>query len=98
MFMRAMASFSCSSSRVCEALKQFADVASNDAPDFPGSGWCDRPTSAIRSKLSKVEFEDEEEDEDEFQFVFPASPQLLKEGLCCSERRPLFRRVAREKA
>jgi hypothetical protein len=52
--------------------------------------------SAIRSKLSKVEFEDEEEDE--FQFVFPASPQLLKEGLCCSERRPLFRRVAREEA
>ena len=49
--------------------------------------------SAIRSKLSKVE------DEDEFQFVFPASPQLLKEGLyCCSERRALFRRVAREKA
>ena len=36
--------------------------------------------SAIRSKLSKVEFEDEEEDEDEFQFVFPASPLLLKEG------------------
>jgi hypothetical protein len=29
---------------------------------------------------------------------FPASPQLLKEGLCCSERRPLFRGVAREKA
>ena len=54
--------------------------------------------SAIRSKLSKVEFEDEEEDEDEFQFVFPASPQLLKEGLCCSESRPLFRRVAGEKA
>jgi hypothetical protein len=53
--------------------------------------------SAIRSKLSKVEFEDEEE-EDEFQFVFPASPQLLKEGLCCSERRPLFRGGAREKA
>ena len=52
--------------------------------------------SAIRSKLSKVEFD--EEDEDEFQFVFPTSPQLLKEGLCCSERRPLFRRVAREKA
>jgi hypothetical protein len=54
--------------------------------------------SAIRSKLSKVEFEDEEEDEDEFQFVFPASPLLLKEGLCCSERRPLFRGGAREKA
>jgi hypothetical protein len=55
--------------------------------------------SAIRSKLSKVEFEDEEEDEDEFQFVFPASPQLLKEGLYYrSERRPLFRRVARKKA
>jgi hypothetical protein len=52
--------------------------------------------SAIRSKLSKVEFD--EEDEDEFQFVFPAGPQLLKEGLCCFERRPLFRRVAREKA
>jgi hypothetical protein len=51
--------------------------------------------SAIRSKLSKVEFEDE--DEDEFQFVFPASPQLLKEGLYCSERRPLFRGGAREK-
>jgi hypothetical protein len=54
--------------------------------------------SAILSKLSKVEFEDEEEDKDEFQFVFPASPQLLKEGLYCSERRPLFRGVAREKA
>ena len=52
--------------------------------------------SAIRSKLSKVEFD--EEDEDEFQFVFPASPQLLKEGLYCSERRPLFRGVAGEKA
>ena len=43
---------------------------------------------------SKVEFEDEEEEE-EFEFVFPASPQLLKEGLGCSERKPLFRRVAR---
>jgi hypothetical protein len=49
-------------------------------------------------KALKVEFEDEEEDEDELQFVFPPSPQLLKEGLCCSERRPLFRGVAREKA
>jgi hypothetical protein len=47
------------------------------------------------AQSSKVEFEDEEEEEDEFEFVFPASPQLLKEGLCCSERRPLFRRVAR---
>ena len=52
--------------------------------------------SAIRSKLSKVEFD--EEDEDEFQFVFPASPQLLKEGLCCPEKGPFFRRAAREKA
>jgi hypothetical protein len=49
--------------------------------------------------MPSIEFEDEEEeDEDEFQFVFPASPQLLKEGLYCSERRPLFRGVAREKA
>jgi len=44
----------------------------------------------------KIEFEFEFEDE--FQFVSPASPQLLKEGLCCPESGPLFRRVAREKA
>ena len=48
----------------------------------------------FRLCVLKVEFEDE----DEFQFVFPASPELLKEGLYCSERRPLFRGVAREKA
>jgi hypothetical protein len=57
---------------------------------FLGPGWCDMPMSAIRSKLSKVE------EEDEFQFVFPASPQLLKEGLCRSERRQLFRRYAND--
>jgi hypothetical protein len=49
---------------------------------------------AFLISILKVEFEDE----DDFQFVFPASPQLLKEGLYCSERRPLFRGVAREKA
>jgi hypothetical protein len=59
---------------------------------FRGQGGAILPMSATGSKLSKVEFEDEEEDEDEFQFVFPASPQLLKEGLCCSERRPRFSR------
>jgi hypothetical protein len=40
----------------------------------------------------------EDEEEDEFQFVSRPSPQLLKEGLYCSERRPLFRGAAREKA
>jgi hypothetical protein len=29
---------------------------------------------------------------------FPVSPQLFRRGLCCPERRPLFRGVAREKA
>ena len=40
----------------------------------------------------------EDEEEDEFQFVSRPSPQLLKEGLYCSERRPLSRGAAREKA
>ena len=40
----------------------------------------------------------EDEEVDEFQFVSRPSPQLLKEGLYCSERRPLFRGAAREKA
>jgi len=73
--------------KIARKIGSFLGAEANKSKDED-----DSLISDLGSKLSKVE------EKDEFQFVFPASPQLLKEGLCRSERRPLFRRVAREKA
>jgi hypothetical protein len=55
--------------------------------------------SAIRSKLSKVEFD--EEDEDEFQFVsirFPGEPSALERGPLLLRKEATFSPRSPEKA
>src|SRR4029077_4061533 len=78
-------------SKLPEMLKKFNAPTPDPAHDRSNHGDSRRCEQADEERAD-YSFGQTYKDEDEFQCVFPTSPQLLKEGLCCPERRPLFRR------